>query len=162
MSRRQTCRRSLPTRSAATTLRLASSARGFRKRKSASSWPPEVSAAGYWGAMVEAEEAQTNELRSDERSDYWAGLSALFKQDPHRHDDPDGDVLSRFLNEDSTVIDVGAGAGRVALPLALKCREVVAVEPSAAMCKDLRELASEYDIANVEVVESTWEEASIE
>lgn len=112
--------------------------------------------------MVEAEEAQTNELRSDERADYWAGLSALFKQDPHRHDDPDVDVLSRFLNEDSTVIDVGAGAGRVALPLALKCREVVAVEPSAAMCKDLRELAAEYDIANVKVVESTWEDAAVE
>jgi FkbM family methyltransferase len=112
--------------------------------------------------MVEAEEAQTNELRSDDRSDYWQGLSALFKQDPRRTDDPDVDVLSRFVNADSTVIDVGAGAGRVALPLALKCRKVVAVEPSVAMCKDLNELKAEYGIGNVEVVEATWEDASVE
>jgi 2-polyprenyl-3-methyl-5-hydroxy-6-metoxy-1,4-benzoquinol methylase len=92
--------------------------------------------------MVEAEEAQTNELRSDDRADYWQGLSSLFKQDPRRTDDPDVAVLSKFVDADSTVIDVGAGAGRVALPLAMKARKVVAVDPSAAMCKDLRELTA--------------------
>jgi SAM-dependent methyltransferase len=112
--------------------------------------------------MVEAEEAQTNELRSDDRADYWQGLSSLFKQDPRRTDDPDVAMLSRFIDADSTVLDAGAGAGRIALPLALKARRVVAVEPSGAMCKDLRELTAEYSIDNVDVVESTWEEASIE
>jgi SAM-dependent methyltransferase len=121
-----------------------------------------LSAADNWRAMVEAEEAQTNELRSDDRSDYWQGLSSLFKQDPRRTDDPDVSVLSRFIDADSTVLDVGAGAGRIALPLALKTRRVVAIEPSAAMCKDLAELKAEYNIDNVDVVESTWEEASVE
>jgi SAM-dependent methyltransferase len=121
-----------------------------------------MSAADTWRRMVEAEEAQTNELRTDDRGDYWAPLSTMFRDDPRRADDPTVEALSAFIGPDSTVLDVGAGAGRLALPLALRCRRVVAVEPSAAICDDMRSLAAEHKINNVDVVQATWQDAETE
>jgi 2-polyprenyl-3-methyl-5-hydroxy-6-metoxy-1,4-benzoquinol methylase len=121
-----------------------------------------MDAAKQWLDKVEAEEAQTNELRSDDRGDYWAPLTKRFVDDPRREGDPSVEALAKFVTPSSTVIDVGAGAGRIALPLALRCRKVIAVEPSAAMCEGLRETAREHGIDNVEVIQSTWEDAECE
>ncbi|MSQ13278.1 MAG: class I SAM-dependent methyltransferase [Dehalococcoidia bacterium] len=59
------------------------------------------------------------------------------------------------------MLDVGAGAGRYALPLALCCRHVTAVEPSPAMGKGFRAVAAEAGIANVSLVQAAWEEANV-
>lgn len=111
--------------------------------------------------MVEAEEAQTNELRSDDKGDYWQGLSGLFRQDPRRQDDPEVEALAALVDADSTVIDVGAGAGRLALPLALRTKRVTAVEPSEAMCSELRDMATQENV-DLDIVQSTWEKAECE
>ena len=56
----------------------------------------------------------------------------------------------------------GRAGGRLALPLALTCQTVTAVEPSPSMCSVLRETALEHHIGNVPIVESGWMEASVE
>ena len=56
----------------------------------------------------------------------------------------------------STVLDVGAGAGRHSVPLARVVRRVFAVEPSAAMASHLREWAQEEGLGNIEVIEGAW------
>ena len=63
--------------------------------------------------------------------------AAQFRFDPHREPDrqPGGEGLLRLCPSD-VVVDVGGGAGRVSLPLALRCREVVTVEPSAGMAAE--------------------------
>ena len=69
------------------------------------------------------------------------------------------DVLERLLTEvrpDETWLDVGAGAGRFALPVARRVREVVAVDPSERMLTALREIADEHDIANVRTILARW------
>ena len=47
----------------------------------------------------------------------------------------------------------------MALPLALSAKKVIAVEPSPSMCRVLREVAAEFDVKNVEVIESGWLDA---
>jgi hypothetical protein len=53
-------------------------------------------------------------------------------------------------------LDLGAGAGRFALPIALRCRGVIAVEPSNGMVSALREALDEEGIENVEVFQERW------
>ena len=69
--------------------------------------------------------------------------------------------LRSRLQPDDTLLDVGAGGGRLALPLALSCRSVTAVEPSPSMCAVLRETAEENGI-DVGVVEAEWADAQVE
>lgn len=65
--------------------------------------------------------------------------------------------LTPWLGPDVSVIDVGAGGGRFAAPLAERVREVVAVEPSAGMREVLAEAVAGK--ANVHIVPRPWPDA---
>lgn len=123
-----------------------------------------MSATQRWKELVEAEHAQSERMRGaiPPPKDHWRPFAQQFRADPRRTDDP---LVNRLLQEvepHHTLMDVGAGGGRLALPLATKCAKVVAVEPSASMCQVLRDQASESGIENVNLVESGWDEAQVE
>jgi SAM-dependent methyltransferase len=69
-------------------------------------------------------------------------------------------LLSR-LDPAMTLLDIGAGIGRYALPLALRLRHVTAVEPLRGMREILRERAETRGIANLSLVEAPWMEAEV-
>src|SRR5579884_2321642 len=58
------------------------------------------------------------------------------------------------LDAASTLVDLGAGTGTVALAAAPLCRRVVAVDISPAMLGALRRKVGERGLANVEVVQA--------
>jgi ubiquinone/menaquinone biosynthesis C-methylase UbiE len=62
-------------------------------------------------------------------------------------------VLRNFgLNGRSTLVDLGAGTGALALAAASHCRRVVAVDPSSAMLGVLATRAAQVGLENVEAV----------
>ena len=121
-----------------------------------------MSAVDHWRQMIIAEHAQTDRIRGPRPDDHWTQYARNFKDDPHRTGDEMVDALRSHLRPEDTLIDVGAGGGRLALPLALSCRQVIAVEPSPSMCAVLRETAGEFGIENVSITEATWADASVE
>ena len=76
--------------------------------------------------------------------------------------DPLVDFVASKLTGDSTVIDIGAAAGRWAIVLAKMAQRVTAVEPSAALRKSLREHARAAGVDNITVVESSWEDCQLD
>jgi SAM-dependent methyltransferase len=75
------------------------------------------------------------------------------------------DPFLRFVQQravaSDTLLDVGAGTGRFALPLARQVRQVVAVDPSPAMLAELSRAAGEAGIRNVTTVQGRWEDAQV-
>ena len=65
-------------------------------------------------------------------------------------------ILAPLLAECETALDVGAGCGALALPLAERLGQVTALEPAAAMAKALREDARTRELENIEVIEAAW------
>jgi SAM-dependent methyltransferase len=86
----------------------------------------------------------------------------FWQADPRRTGDPILERLAQFVSADDTVLDVGGGAGRFALPLALRCRHVTVVEPSEAMLRAFDAGAKDAGITNISVVPHAWEEARVE
>ncbi len=120
-----------------------------------------MSAIETWGEMVRVEHEQSDRMRGARPTDHWRRYAHQFKADPRRTDDVLVERLRARLLPGDSLLDVGAGGGRLALPLALSCRSVAAVEPSPSMCAVLRETAEEADI-EVGVVESGWVEATVD
>ena len=117
-----------------------------------------------WNHMVRIEHEQSDRMRglTPPPADHWTEYAREFRADPRRTSDPVMEHLLERVSPGQTVIDVGAGGGRLALPLALHCRRVVAVEPSPSMGEVLREAAAEFDVPNVDVVEADWKDAVVD
>jgi SAM-dependent methyltransferase len=119
--------------------------------------PSPAEALASWASRVRANAEQVERFREvPDPSDFYAPVSGLFRADPRRTDEPTLDQLRALARPVDSWLDIGAGAGRYALPLALLVREVVAVEPSAGMTQALREGLAEHGIANVRIVEGGW------
>jgi SAM-dependent methyltransferase len=115
-----------------------------------------------WGDRVRANREQVDRIREVEDRDFYAPVSALFVADPRRTGEEALDELVALADPADRWLDIGAGAGRYALPLALHVAEVIAVEPSASMRNALRTGKSEHGLANVRLVGAAWPEALAE
>jgi molybdenum cofactor cytidylyltransferase len=114
-----------------------------------------------WAARVRANGEQVERIREvPDGQDFYAPVSSLFRADPTRTDDPVLDVLLGLVRHGETWLDVGAGAGRFALPIARALDEsggeVVALDVSPSMLEGLREIAEDHAIENVRTVEARW------
>lgn len=69
-------------------------------------------------------------------------------------------ALEAIVRPTDTLLDVGAGTGRFAVPLARQVRSVTALDHSAAMLKVLRDRLEAERATNVIVVEEPWESAN--
>jgi len=62
------------------------------------------------------------------------------------------------VTRDSRVLDIGAGPGTLAIPLAPLVREVTAVEPGAGMVDVMKKRAEREGIRNITCVQKVWED----
>ncbi|MCX6021265.1 MAG: class I SAM-dependent methyltransferase [Chloroflexi bacterium] len=116
-----------------------------------------------WAARVRGNREQVDRVREvEDGADFYGPVAQNFRADPHRQDEPALNFLRTLARPDQTWIDIGAGGGRYALPLALLTREVIALDPSPGMLSVLRAGMAEQGITNVRTVEGRWPAAASE
>lgn len=110
-----------------------------------------------WAARVRANREQAERVREvPDSGDFYAPVTGLFVADPRRSDDPTLDSLLGIARPGETWLDIGAGAGRYALPLALRVGEVIALDPSAGMLVALRDGMERHGIRNIRPIHARW------
>jgi len=110
-----------------------------------------------WRRRVVANREQVDVFREvPDGADFYAPVAERFRDDPRRTGDAVLDALSVLAQPEDVWLDIGAGGGRYALPLALKTKKVIAVDHSPAMVGVLRAGMEQSGIANIQVVEADW------
>lgn len=121
-----------------------------------------------WRFLAARREAVIGAIRArqGDPGDYWTARAATMG--PTMHVDPAAvppplDRLLPHVDGATSVLDVGAGWGRFAIPLARIARTVTAVEPSAALLTHLRTNAEAAGLAEarLRIVAAAWEEAEV-
>ena len=96
--------------------------------------------------------------------DPWRERAARFEASARRRRGGERDVLvnalADLLRPVDSLVDIGAGIGRWAVPLARVVERVTALEPSSAMLALLKEKAAAF--TNITILGSTWEDAAVE
>src|ERR1700693_5345909 len=105
-----------------------------------------------WRSLVAERSAAAG---SHSNPSYWDRRAPSYARSTQARAAESIDVLAPYLSPRKTLIDVGAGAGRHALPLAERLEWVTAVEPSEGM------LSQMPPRDNITVVASNWEDAAV-
>jgi 2-polyprenyl-3-methyl-5-hydroxy-6-metoxy-1,4-benzoquinol methylase len=71
-------------------------------------------------------------------------------------------AIQALVNASDTLLDVGAAAGRFALPLARCVRRVTALDHARPMLAILQQKVEQQAITNLTLVEAAWEVATVE
>ncbi|MGH7032287.1 MAG: class I SAM-dependent methyltransferase [Stellaceae bacterium] len=123
-----------------------------------------MEAAQAYAARIDAVLAQRTRLRGTAPGgDLFGGIPAdhpLLGTDPRRPRDANLQALASLIERDDVIVDIGGGSGRLSLPFAADCREIVNVEPSAAMGRGFLANAARAGIANIRLIEGDWLEVA--
>ncbi|MBF8266921.1 MAG: SAM-dependent methyltransferase [Dehalococcoidia bacterium] len=124
----------------------------------------EVDWVGLWRELSERlrrPEVAGEERRADRWRERAQGFDAAVKRKKERSD-PLLDFVVGRLHQGDTALDIGAGTGSFAIPMARVARRVTAVEPSQSMAAILRENAAAQGLVNIDLVEARWEDTEVE
>lgn len=109
-----------------------------------------------YAEMVQTQERQKAELATPLTEERWAEYAPTYRFDPRREPEPQLAALIELLEPNDEIIEVGGGAGRIGLPLALRARSLVNVEPSAGMREQFDICVAEHGIENARALASVW------
>jgi SAM-dependent methyltransferase len=120
-----------------------------------------MTAVAAYVARFDAREAQDRRVFGERPGDVWEPLvsAGAFQRDPRRaieQPDPELAAVLPFVRPEDVVLDVGGGAGRFGLPLALRCGRVINVDPSPSMGQAFQRIAAEAGIGNVQLIPHDW------
>jgi 2-polyprenyl-3-methyl-5-hydroxy-6-metoxy-1,4-benzoquinol methylase len=117
-----------------------------------------------WQVIIDARAQQMDSAYAElgrSSADYWDRRARRYHdatQNTVVHD-PFFNRLRSVVTPHTSVLDVGAGSGRFALALAPLARQVIAVEPNAAMLDYLRRDANTLNLTNISYSHNTWQDA---
>lgn len=116
---------------------------------------------GLWNDLAKQREAGRRDEALPDTGDRWSARAAVYDartRDRWAAKDTSREFLFSLLQSlgKPTLLDIGAGSGKWAVPLAPFAEYITAVEPSPAMRTRLEENLAQHGIHNVTVVPQPW------
>lgn len=114
-----------------------------------------------WNLVWNTEITVSDRQRLNQGSFWDAAIESGQKFDGFSESLTDFQIGRVALKPHEAVLEIGAGHGRLTIPLARTARSVTAVDPSTGMLSRLREGAEEAKVDNIRTLNRTWESIEI-
>jgi SAM-dependent methyltransferase len=103
-------------------------------------------------------------VRQDGEESYWSRYASTYdkRRCAETSFKEELDLITSLLDASMSLLEIGAGTGAFTLPLASEVHQVTAVEPSPSMRRILKEKITRAGLANIQIIDEKWTEASIE
>ena len=116
-----------------------------------------------WQAIIDARAQQMDAAYAElgrSSTGYWDRRARRYHDSTKNTvaNDPFFHRLRSVITPQTSVLDIGAGSGRFALALAPLVKQVIAVEPNAAMLEYLRQDAQSLNLTNISYSQNTWQD----
>ncbi len=115
-----------------------------------------MNAAEHYNSLTQARQSQQRRLGLALGESHWSKWARTYRFNPQREPEPQLNAALRYVESDDELIEIGGGAGRIGLPLALRATSLLNVEPSAAMRAQFSIAVAEHGIANAAVLDAAW------
>ncbi|NPV63500.1 MAG: class I SAM-dependent methyltransferase [Methanotrichaceae archaeon] len=97
----------------------------------------------------------------EDLADHWDRRAREFNRMVMRHKErAEAQVSSLGLSHEDTVLDIGAGTGRLAIPMARIAKSVTALDQSGGMLACLKENMDREGLSNIQIVQKSWQDLS--
>jgi SAM-dependent methyltransferase len=116
-----------------------------------------------WNELRKAMISEGRRRRSRENpGEMWDKRAEEFNRSTKgRSERTERQVASLRLDPDYTVLDVGAGTGRLSVPIAKIVKQVTAVDQSRGMLSYLEENMAEEGLSNYRCIQKRWEDVEL-
>ena len=128
-------------------------------------WEEVVSMAGIinWNELWKMVRLSSPWRRTfDEQGSFWDRRAKRFNEFMMQNRERTERQIAKIkLAPEYTVLDVGAGTGRLAIPIARKVKSVTAIDPSKGMLACLRENMEKEGVKNITCINKRWEDVEL-
>ena len=116
-----------------------------------------------WNELRKAIISEGRKRRGHEKpGEMWDKRAEEFNRSTkERSERTERQVASLKLDPDSTVLDVGAGTGRLSVPMAKIAKQVTAVDQSAGMLSYLQDNMAQEGLSNYRAIQKRWEDVEL-
>ena len=98
----------------------------------------------------------------EDPSSMWDKRAKQFNESMMQHPErAERQIANLDLKPEYTVLDVGAGTGRLAIPIAKRVKGVTAIDPSKGMLACLNENMEKEEVENIVCVNKRWEDVEL-
>lgn len=102
----------------------------------------------------------SNVMRKSNKPAYWEKRANRFNKINNDGAGRVQAILKRIgVDDQTTVLDVGCGPGKLAIPLAKSAQSVTALDPAAAMLEKLNQRAAKEGMTNIRTINKDWNTA---
>jgi SAM-dependent methyltransferase len=116
-----------------------------------------------WNELWKASHHNGFHHHGENLADHWDRRAKEFNRKVMRHKErSESQIASLGLSPEDTVLDIGAGTGRLAIPMAKIARSVTALDQSSGMLDCLKENMSTEGIANIQILQKSWQDVSLD
>ena len=99
--------------------------------------------------------------RGGDMTEFWDKRAKHYNDSIKRHNHAERIIEKLDIDPEYTVLDIGAGPGTLAIPLAKTVKHVTAIDPSSGMLECLKENAVSEGLKNITCINRKWEDVEM-